>query len=176
MPWTLVFICFTITKPQLSEIVFKAMVFWSFISEIVVLKAKRGSMRSRNCSLVHLDSFHEPSFRNLIAKVAKAVVFDAIFDMQFLITSIWTYSLFFPNVKVLIWVLAAEIELNNFPLALIMAAKSCSLCKEDFRPTSSGSRTVVIFIWGRMDDCFSWYCSTLTTLGILCMALPGTTS
>ena len=51
---------------------------------------------------IYLDSFHKLFSRNLIAKVAKTVVFDIKFDLQFLITFIWTWSLFLTNMKVLI--------------------------------------------------------------------------
>ena len=88
MPWTLAFMCFAVAGPQLLAIVFKAMVFRSFISEIVVLRAKRGSIRSKNCFFIHLDSFYKPFSRNLVAKMTKTVVFDAIFDLQFSIASI----------------------------------------------------------------------------------------
>lgn len=131
------------------------MVFQFLISEIVVLRAKRGSIKSRNYFLVYLDSCYEPSSRNLVAKVARAVVFNTIFDLQFSITSIWTCSLFSSNIKVLIEVLTIETELNNFPLALIVATELWSLSKRDFKLAGSGPKIVIIFVEDIVDNYFS---------------------
>lgn len=145
--WTLAFIFFAAARSQLLVIVFKAIVFQFLITEIMVLRSKRGSIRSQNCSLVHFNFFQKPFYRNLVAKVAKRVIFDAIFNaifnLQFLIAFIQTCSFSSINVKILIQVLTIETKLNNFLLALIVATKLYSL---PFRPTGSRSRTVIIFV------------------------------
>lgn len=59
------------------------MIFWSFILEIIVLRIKKNFIKSKNYFLIYLNFFYKLFSKNLIAKIAKIVIF-AVFNFFYL--------------------------------------------------------------------------------------------
>ena len=78
--------------------------------------------------------------------MVKVMIFNVIFNFCFLIAFIWTSSFFSLNIKILIKVLIAETELNNFPFTLIMATKLCLLSKKKSKTAGSKLQNALILI------------------------------
>ena len=89
----------------------------------MVLRIKKNFIKFKNYFLIYLNYFYKLFSKNLVAKIAKAVIFNIIFNLQFFIFIIWI-CIFYPlNIKVLILILIIKIKLNNFLLTLIIIVK-----------------------------------------------------